>query len=164
MICAILPLHRNEGAIAGLETCGHRHTDYSASIARTFRTLKRTKQEGRIPPRAVARAKFCYHSLQRISTFYITLYLPWQLPQSVRFLQTLNSCDSLRIASALYLRKSFHQNFLSSSYRIDLRTHFAASGERKGLSATTTVGLSKILQVGGASRIEPALPNPARKR
>jgi pimeloyl-ACP methyl ester carboxylesterase len=49
--------------------------------------LKRTKQEGRIPLRAVARAEFCYHSLQRIFSIYITLTLPWQVPQGARFLR-----------------------------------------------------------------------------
>jgi hypothetical protein len=95
MICAILPLHLYEGATAGLETCGIDAPVSGCPIAITFRTLKRTKQEGRIPPHAVTRAKFCYHSLQRISIFYITRRRPQQVPQDMRFLKTLKSATLL---------------------------------------------------------------------
>ena len=52
-------------AAAGLETC---HRPRGAKIAHAqpekSKLLKRTYQEGRIPLHAVARAEFCYHSLQ----------------------------------------------------------------------------------------------------
>jgi hypothetical protein len=45
-------------------------TDGLQRLLEKLRTLKRTKQEGRIPLPAVACRKFCYHSLKRIPTYY----------------------------------------------------------------------------------------------
>jgi len=71
---------------------------YRHLLPETCRTLKRTKQEGRIPPHAVARTEFCYHSLQRISSLFITPSHPWW--QTRRFSSRRSSIswgDSFRI-------------------------------------------------------------------
>ena len=92
---------------AGLETFSVAAIHYmEATTDELMRTLKRTKQEGRIPPHAVARAEFCYHSLQRISGYSIkhsahfaNLFAGRAIPSMPQF------GDLTRIAPAFGLRK-----------------------------------------------------------
>src|SRR5215472_3226665 len=67
MICAQPhPAFPCRTRLAGLETCSVAQTPNREylRLEKLFENFKRTNQEGRIPLRAVARAKFCYRSLQ----------------------------------------------------------------------------------------------------
>src|SRR3954451_9041754 len=68
--------------MAGLETCFGRDLPLEGlrDQDKFMRAFERTKQEGRYPLHPVARAKFCYHSLQRICSYYITVASPGQTP------------------------------------------------------------------------------------
>ena len=98
-ICARQPAHL---VCAGPRQASKLAPATSAPLAdtydrKTIRTLKRTKQEGRIPPRTVARTEFCYHSLQGTSFLYTTAASPRQVLRKARYSSDPQFGDSFRI-------------------------------------------------------------------
>jgi hypothetical protein len=76
-----------------------------------YEVLKRTKQEGRFPLYPVARAEFCYHSLQRVCNYCITAASSGQLPGTRVLLQTLNSVTRSEYQSSLVDASDLLANF-----------------------------------------------------
>jgi hypothetical protein len=71
MICAQYLLASTYQAYWQASKLAQARADNNASYLNEIdESLKRAKQEGRIPPRAVARAEFCYRSLQGICYHY----------------------------------------------------------------------------------------------
>jgi hypothetical protein len=78
--------------MAGLETCfGRDPPNRGTRDQEKFKVFERTKQEGRFPLYPVARAEFCYHSLQRTCYYRITVASSRQLPGTRVTPQALNS-------------------------------------------------------------------------
>src|SRR3954451_9395264 len=105
--------------MAGLETCFGRDLPLEGlrDQDKFMRAFERTKQEGRYPLYPVARAEFCYHSLQRVCHYIITVASSRQVPGTRVIPSGPQFGDLPRITSAEFGCKRFGEKISPTRIR-----------------------------------------------